>query len=312
MRLRRTLALIVVPWLGLGTLACDGDKKKDGAAAEAAPSKKSEGEAAPGGTCDEAHGKAVEKEMLAWCELSEKVADDEIPLAPWKPAPTDKPANGRIEVRPGGVSVGWGRDTSLADLPGMLEEERGMAKMRGETVTGWSLTIGGDTPRAEVAAVLKTLADAGQPKGTVVLTVEPPGEVPQPRDPKRLEGINEKVGTADPSQRAVLLAKEIQTAMPPCPGMTKAFSAVATAAPDQRCPLLARGLSEGLVSCGCPKEDEILTLVYAISMGFTPPKRLSTVVPVTIEPTAEPRAGATWAEIVAGADEAAFTALWVD
>ncbi|MEM7156254.1 MAG: hypothetical protein AAF799_25600 [Myxococcota bacterium] len=314
MRLGHTLALIVGPWLCFGAPACDGDKKTtEAGAAEVGKteSDKAQGAAGAGG-CDEAHGKDVYEEMIAWCELSEKVADDQIPLAPWKPAPADKPLDARIEVRPGGVSTRWGSETALADLPSVLEEERDLAKRRGRTVQGWSLIIGGDTPRAEVAAVLETLANSGQKTGSVVLTVEPTGEVPQPRDPKRLAALNAKVGSADPSQKASLLANEVQSAMPPCPGMTEAFRAVATAPANERCTVLARGLSQGLVSCGCPKEDEMLTLVYGISMGFEPPKRLTTTVPTTIDPAATPRAGATWGEIVAGMDEAAMKTLWVD
>lgn len=314
MRLGHTLALIVGPWLCFGAPACDGNEKTPNAgAAEAGKAKSGEAKGAAGaGGCDEAHGKDVQKEMLAWCELSEKVADDQIPLAPWKATPADKPLDARIEVRPGGLSTRWGTETDLIDLPSVLEGERETARARGVTVQGWSLVIEGDTPRSEVAAVLQTLANAGQTKGSVVLTVEPVGEVPQPRDPKRLAALDAEVGQADPSQKAALLAKEIESAMPPCAGMTEAFRAVATAPANERCSVLARGLSKGLVSCGCPNEDEMLTLVYGVSMGFEPPTRLSAVVPVTIDPSAKPRAGATWGEIVAGMDEAAMKALWVD
>src|SRR5690606_13266322 len=120
-----------------------------------------------------------------------------------------------------------------------------------------------------------------------------------------------KIGTADPSQRATLLAREIEQAMPPCPAMTKPFGAVAAATPTDRCPMLARGFSEGLVACKCAKEDEMLTLVYAIAVGLTPPERLTTVVPVTLDPSATPLPGATWAEVVAALDQAPKT-LWID
>lgn len=308
------LTLVGVPSLALGSLACDdkGSKSDSGAAsADAKADAKVEG-SSDAAACDEAHGKAIEQEMLSWCEYSEKVASEDLPLAPWKPAPVDRPAEGRIEVRPGSVRVGFGPPTPASVVAGRLAEEREAAKLRGEAPKAWALTIGGDTPRAEVAAVVKALADTGEREGSLVLTVEPTEPVPQPRDPKRLAELDGTMTDGDPSMRATLLAREIQTAMPPCPGMVKTFSAVASAAPDQRCPLIARGISEGLVSCQCPKEDEMLTLIYAASLGSTPPTRLSTVAAVTLDPAATPRAGATWSEIVAGLDEAALKSLWVD
>ncbi|MCA9651211.1 MAG: hypothetical protein H6712_13285 [Myxococcales bacterium] len=311
----RTLALVVVPWLGLASLACSGEGKvaDTGPQDVGQPSPgKEAGAAGAAGGCDAAHGNAIEQEMLGWCELSERVVSDEVPLAPWKPASANKPSSGLIEMRPGSLQVGW-RETAVGGLVGQLEEDREFAKMRGELgATRWSLMIGGDTPRAEVAAVFRTLADAGQPKGSLVLSVEPSDPVPQPRDPERLAALHTKLADADPSERAMLTAREIQAAMPPCPGLTHAFSAVATTSPDQRCALLARGISEGLVSCRCPKEDEMLTLVYSISMGSTPPERLTTVVPVVLDPAAAPRSGATWGEIVAGLDQGALQTLWVD
>lgn len=310
MRLARILLLL--PCLATSP-ACNDAKKADPAPTDAKAAV--EAKAAPeptAGTCDAAHGAVVEKEMLTWCALSDMGISPDVPLAPWKPAPTDRPTDGRIELRPGGLQVGWGRSAKADELVELLAAERETATMVGRTVDGWSLTIGADTPRAEVAAVVKTLSDADQRTGTVVLSVEPTAPVPQPRDPARLAALDAKIGGVDPSQRATLLAKEIEQAMPPCPGMAKAFSAVAMAAPDQRCPLLARGISEGLVGCGCPKEDEMLTLIYGVSLGSKPPERLAVAVPATLDPAATPRPGATWGEIVAGLDEAALQALWVD
>ncbi|MCA9705632.1 MAG: hypothetical protein KDK70_07285 [Myxococcales bacterium] len=314
MRSAATLALIMLPWLGLATPACDdGGKKADpadpAAGPAAAPRSAGEGEAA--GACDQAHGKAIEQEMLAWCALSEKVAPEGLPVAPWKPAAANKPRRGIIDVRPSVLQVGW-EQVEASQVLDRLAQDRQRAETMGETHPGWSLVILGDTPRAEVAAVLKALADGEQRVGSLMLGVEATEPVPAPRDPKRLAALHAKLDGADPSQRAATLAQEIQAAMPPCPGMTNAFSAVAAAAPDQRCPLLARGLSEGLVGCKCPKEDEMLTLIYAISLGSTPPGRLTAMVPVTLDPAAPPRPGATWAEVVAGLDEAALGSLWID
>lgn len=315
MRLARTLALLVIPCLA-ATVACDDEKKvaDTGPADVGQPAEtKTEANAnANAGSCNEAHAKEIGAEMLSWCALSDKGISPEVPLAPWKPAPADKPTDGRVELRPGGLQVGWGTEIGTGELVDRLKVERERVAMQGRTMDGWSMTIGAETPRAEVAAVFRALAEGEMRTGTVVLSVEPPGPIPQPRDAERLAAIDAKVSGADPSQRAVIMARELEGAMPKCPAMIEAFSVVANASAEQRCALLARALSEGIVSCGCPDEDEILTLVYGASLGTKPPERLATTVAVTLDPAAPPRAGGTWGEIVAGLDEAATKALWVD
>lgn len=317
MRLGRTLTLLVIPCLA-ATVACDDEKKvaDTGPADVGQPAEtKTEANAnanANAGSCNEAHAKEIGAEMLSWCALGDKGISPDVPLAPWKPAPSDKPTDGRVELRPGGLQVGWGTEIGAGELVARLKAERETVEGQGRTMDGWSLTIGAETPRAEVAAVFRALAEGEMRAGTVVLSVEPTGPIPQPRDAARLAEVDAKVSGVEPSQRAVVFAQEIQQAMPPCPAMADAFAVVANASAQQRCALLARELSKGIVSCGCPKEDEVLTLVYGVSLGSKPPERLATVVPVTLDPAAPPRAGGTWGEIVAGLDEAATKALWVD
>jgi hypothetical protein len=268
--------------------------------------------------CDAAHAKALEQELLAQCAISEQVLTTDVPAAPWKPAPSAPPQNGalRLELAPTGVAIGWGPPVPLADLLTRLAEQReqalAMASATGRPApSGWVLAITGATPRADVATVLQALADTEQRRGHLLLATDATGPLPVPRDPKRLAELATRITGADPSTKATLLAEEIERSLPPCPALVQGFSTVATIDPENRCRVLARSISEGLVSCDCPEEDALMTLLYAITVGVEPPTRLAAAVPTMLDPTAPARPGATWAELVATLDEAALARLWV-
>lgn len=303
--------------------ACDdgakpgaGEAGEAGAASKAGAAKPGAGEAGAAKACGDAAGKAIEQEMLAGCGISAQVLRVEVPMAPWSASASAPPEETiRLELTREGTMVGWDRPVEAAQVAAHLTEKlkqaRQMAEMTGKPVPGWGLAIAGDVPRAEVAAVFQALVDAGHAKGHLLLATKDVGTLPAPRQPEALAKMHARVDGVDPSQRATLLAKEIEQKMPPCPGVKKTFSAVATAAPDQRCPLMAKGVSEGLVACGCPDADELLTLLYGVSVGTEPPDRLSVASGVTLDPGAASRPGETWAQVVAGLDPAALGALWV-
>lgn len=269
------------------------------------------------GTCDAAHAKVLEQELMAQCDVYDVVLALDVPAAPWKPAPSAAPDEALpLEVSPAGVVVFTGEPVPMADLSARLaegiEKNTMLAEAQGKAPTSaWVLTLASTTPRAEVATVLKALADAGLRWGYLRLGAAAATPLPQPRDPKQLAELAARVADADVSEKAVRLAREAEAVMPPCPGLEQGFSNAATNAPEDRCRVLARDLSAGLVSCGCPKEDVVMTLTYALMVGLEPPTRLGAAVPVTLDPAAPPRMGATWADVVAGLDQAALAGLWV-
>jgi hypothetical protein len=268
-------------------------------------------------TCDAAHAKSLEQELLAQCAISEHVLTADVPAAPWKPAPSAAPLDAlRLELGPAGVVIAWGAPAPLADLPARLAEERDRVLSTAATLgrpapTGWVLAIAGTTPRTDVATLLQALADVDLPRGHLLLATNPPAPLPVPRDPKRLAELATRIDDTDLAMKAVVLAKEIEQTVSPCPALAEGFSTVATIAPESRCQVLARSISEGLVSCGCRDEDTLMTLMYAMMVGLEPPVRLGAAVPTTLDPTAPARPGATWADVVAGLDDAAPARLWV-
>jgi len=309
---RLTLALIL---LGAMTPSCDRkqapEAKTEAKVAETSPT-------AEAGGCDTAHGKTLEQELLAQCAVTPQVLELDVPPLPWKAAPSAMPDDAlRIDVGPQGLKLGgWGDPVSFTELPARFAGERErvieMAVANGRPrPADWVLSIEANTTRLGVAVVLQTLVDAGLPSGQLRLATDPTEPLPVPRDPKLLAELATKLNTAEPGQKAMLFADELQKVMPACPAAEKAFSVAATDDPAERCAMLARDLSKALVGCGCAKELEIMTLLYAISVSPEPPTRLGTSVTVMLDPTAEPLPGETWSQVVANLDEAKLAKLWV-
>lgn len=305
--------------LSLGPLACDREPTAPPAEAKAAvagqPTAPS-GE--PGPTCDTAHAKALEQELVALCGVEGLVSPIDVPEAPWKPSPAAAPRDAlRIDVTPAGVVVGWGAPVPLTELREHVVEGFEMnlmlAQAQGLEFSGtWLLSIAKDTPRAQVSSVMQALVDSKRWLGYVRLGAEPSKPLPQPRDPKQLAELDARMAAVASGEEAVFLAKEIERAASSCSEFEKAFSSAATDDPASRCPGLARSIANGIQHCGCDQERTMMTLFYALTVGRRPPTQLGAALSVTLDASAPtPRPGATWAEIVARLDEHALAGLWV-
>lgn len=312
------------PWillasLSLGALACNRESTApptETKAAVAGQPTSPSGEAGP--TCDAAHAKALEQELVALCGIEDLVSPIEVPAAPWKPGPAAAPRDAlRIDVSPAGVVVGWGDPVPITELRERVvegfEKNLMLAQAQGLEFSGtWLLSIAKDTPRAQVSSVMQALVDSKRWLGYVRLGAEPSKPLPQPRDPKQLAELDARMAEAVPGEEAVFLAKEIERAASSCPDFEKAFSSAATDDPASRCPGLARSIANGIQHCGCGEERTMMTLFYALTVGRRPPTQLGAALSVTLDADAPtPRPGATWAEIVARLDEYALAGLWV-
>jgi hypothetical protein len=325
--MHRSLLHLVLAVLCVTVPACDrdeptpaaGDAKPAADTKLAADAKTAVGDTkAEPGSCDAAHGKALEAELLAQCAVMPNVLEMDVPAAPWKAMSSPAPEHAlQIDVSPKGVVLGgYGEPIAIEALsPDHLAEERDriveMAATYGRPrPEGWVLAIDRKTARLGVAKVLRALDGAGMRQGQLRLGTDSPGPLPVPRDPKLLAEIAARITEGDPSQKAILLAQELEKVVSACPPAMEAFSVAAAHSPDERCTLMARDLSQALVRCSCAKEAEILTLMHAVSVGFEPTVRLGISVPVTLDPTAAPLPGETWSEVVANLDQSKL-ALWV-
>ncbi len=285
---------------------------KAGADAKADAKAGADGKVGADAACDDARSKALRAELAALCPIGDQTLDVEVPLAPWKSGPVSPPFDAvELQVTAKGVVVGWGDPVPEGQLSMRLREEVERAVAFGRPPPGWVLAIAADAPRAEVARALAGLVHSEQKSGHVVFATTDVGTIPPPRDPAVLAKLATMLDELPPDQRSTIMAREIQQSMPPCAPVEKAFGAVAAASVDQRCSLLAVGIAEGLVSCGCPDADQLLTQIYAVTAGTKVPERLAVAVPVTIDPTATSRAGATWGAMVEGIDQTALETLWV-
>jgi hypothetical protein len=262
--------------------------------------------------CDAGHARALQAELEQLCPIGLMSAEATVPLAPWEPEPTQVPHDAlRIEVGPSGVRVGHVALNDVRELSGRLVLDRELAASLGRGPLEWVLVIDEATSRGDVHAVAKGLVEAGQRKGRVMLATTAVPDIPKPRDPKKLSELVADVAAKEPSQRATLLAAAISRALPPCPQLVEAFGSVAALPARDKCSSLAQGFSQGLVACGCPKEDELLTLFYALAVGSDPPTRLNAAVPLTLDPEGEPRPGTTWGDMVSKMQAGDFEAFWV-
>jgi hypothetical protein len=262
--------------------------------------------------CDAGHARALQAELEQLCPIGLMSAEAAVPLAPWQPEPTVVPHDAlRIEVGPSGVRVGHMRLNDIRDLHGRLVLDRELAASLGRGPLEWVLVIDKATSRGDVHAVAKGLVDAGERKGRVMLATSAVPDIPMPRDPKKLSELVANIAAEDPSQRATLLADAISRALPPCPQLVDAFGSVAALAARDKCSTLAQGFSQGLVACGCPKEDELLTLFYALAVGGDPPTRLNAAVRLTLDPEGESPPGTTWGGMVSEMQAGDLEAFWV-
>ena len=270
----------------------------------------------PDHVCDAAYGKKIQAEVMTWCPLSEQVLSVDVPAAPWpsKPAPLSR-ALLPLELTTAGAVLGWGPPGPISGVATRIAEfQRGQATAvahGAEPQGGWGLKIAKDVSRADVAALMQALVDAGQTRVELSLATPFEGEPPQPRDPALLAELGGRINGRDIGTRTMQMAKEMAERMPPCPELQESFNSAATVPPDERCALLAEGFGGGLTKCDCQKEDEILTVLFGLTVGLEAPTQLSTTAAATLDPSATSRPGATWAEIVAGLDQAALANLWV-
>jgi hypothetical protein len=262
--------------------------------------------------CDAAHARALRAELEPLCSIGRISADPAVPLAPWDPEPTPVPHDARrIELGPDGVKLEGSRLGDMDELRGRLVVDRELASSLGRGSVPWVLIIDRATAHRDLRALAQALVHAGERTGLVMLATSAGPRIPEPRDPAKLSALMAKVSTLEPSERAMRLAEAISNAMPPCPPLVEAFSSVAALSAEERCPHLAEGFAQGLVACDCPKEDELLTLFYALAVGGEPPSRLSVLVPITLDPEAAPRSGTSWGDIVGNMQASDFEGFWL-
>jgi hypothetical protein len=191
----------------------------------------------------------------------------------------------------------------LADPPRRLPEP-------GEMV----FAIAAEVPATTVAELQRGLSAAGRREIRVLVHAGGDEPIPQPRDPKMLERMGDEL-PADPNERVVFVAQAVQGYAERCPPIAGVFKQLAQVSPGDRCLKFAELAAAAIVECGCAEMPTIMTLLYALTMGFEPPSGRAIAVPVHLDPQAKqkPAEGATWGEVAsAQLRSTELHRLWID
>lgn len=262
--------------------------------------------------CGQDCGPRIERETLERCAVTDQ--DDKVIAAPavtWATRASQPPVDAvLIELTPGAVSVERGEGVAPGELASKLE---GAWTFGDAPAAGtWALAIAGDAPRADVAAVLKTLAELGHAKGYLLLgDGERVTKAEKMSSPYLdvIQEVDKVLSVAPAEERTALLRAEIEKRAPACLDLDEVTRVLLDDVVHRDCRRLAREVSQRLAKCGCPAQSGAV----AALMSITSEAKLPGVsAPASIDPSATPRAGATWADIVAELGEAELGALWVD
>jgi len=221
----------------------------------------------------------------------------------------------QLRVTAEGTYVGWMQAEDAAALTAKLREEVEVTWMlaartgKGDSVP-LLVTIAPDAPATRVGEVLRAAHAAGIPSVDLIVWSETPLDLPPYPDPAYAEALKAKLALAAPDVRQVVAAEEISGLITLCPGMQRAFEAIAHAAPDQRCTLITAGMAEALPTCVATDGDKVLTAFQVISEppgGFAP-----TAVRVDLDPEATPiEAAGSWAELAPKLATKQGEAIWI-
>lgn len=250
----------------------------------------------------------IHAELRHYCEFDLGVPPIELPKVAWT-APSYHPLSTRvITLHASGLTDPEGGGTVtiaswLANPPRRIPEP-------GELV----FAMAADLPAASVAELLRGLSAQGRQKIQVLVHVAEPNPIPTPHNAPMLADMRAALPDAH-EERVMFVAQGVRGYAATCPALMGVFGQLAGVRMEDRCTRMAELAAEALVECGCPKLPDIMTLLYALTIGFEPPRGRAAAVEVRLDATQALRAapGATWGQLAAGAlTDASPRALWID
>lgn len=283
--------------------ADDAGSAKDAKADSSAPA---EPVTPPAPACS---AEALEPEIAGFCDFDLGVPPVALPSVDWTAEPYHPEATRVITLTgeglldPEGGSEAVTIDAWINDPPRRLPEPGVMI-----------FAVAADVPVSTVAELQAKLAAAGRKEVRYLVYLGGDEPIPQPRKPKMLADMAAKL-PSDPNEKIMFVAQGVRGYAQTCPAFAAAFKQLSTTSAEERCPALAKHAAAAIASCECEKVDEIMTLLYALTMGFDPPKGRAAAVPVMLDPTAEPHVageGETWGELAAKTfEDTQLHRLWI-
>jgi hypothetical protein len=250
----------------------------------------------------------LQTELRSFCEFDLGVPPIALPKVEWTADSYHPLATRVINLDQAGLTDPEGQGTVsiqawLADPPRRIPEP-------GEL----SLAIAGDVPASSVAELWRGLSAAGRTEIRVLVHVTDEAPIPQPRNPTMLAGMLAEL-PSDANERVMFVAQGVRGYANNCPPLASVFGELANVAPGDRCDKLAELASAAIVECGCVKLPDIMTLLYALTIGFVAPSGRAAAVPIRLDPGRKitPAATATWADVVeANLRNDGLHQLWIE
>lgn len=258
--------------------------------------------------CGPAEASELEQVLLASC--SDSPIQDPRKLVPAKWEPTHRGAldGVAIVVSAKGAEV-YGRAFDADELSSTIVNRRDFVK---PGAPAFVLAIDGDAKLADVQPVLAALVAAEATSGVLLFASTTLPRTPAALHPEIHARLTAKLESFEPSERAVELAREVETLVAPCAPLTKAFTTVAAVEPENRCATIMRDAARAIVECNCPSwTPELVTWLQVVGGPADAPRiHADTVTLDRTRPTKASKTG-TWRELVAGRTTAIDT-LWLD
>jgi hypothetical protein len=250
----------------------------------------------------------IHTELRRYCEFDLGVPPIDLPKVTWTAESYHPLATRVITLNHDGITDPEGKGTVaiadwLATPPRRIPEP-------GELV----FAIAADLPAATVAELWRGLAAAGRANIRVLVHVAEPTPIPTPRNPVMLADMRASLPEAH-QERVMFVAQGVRGYAVACPSLGTVFGQLADVPMDQRCSRLAELAAAALVECGCPKLPDAMTLLYALTIGFDPPRGRAAAVEIRLDPTqaVQSSARATWGEVAGAAlHDAEPRGLWID
>lgn len=301
----RTASVVLL----LVSASCDRSDPAPAASAPAATASSSAASSkqdAPAQACGPARASELEALLVDGC--TDASFGDTRPLAPATWPATHRGSLGApvIVVTSKGAEL-YGRALAIDELPRELAQARQWGDPQGPA---FGLAIHGAAKLGDVQPILAALVEAQATEGVLFFASATLPRTPKAADPELYARLSAKIEALEVSDRAVTLAREVETLIAPCAPLEAAFSSVAADDPSTGCPRLMKAAAQGIVACECPSwTPELVAWLQVVSGPADAPRSHADT--VTIDPTrsaaVDPQA--TWASFVARRS-APIEALW--
>lgn len=298
----RRLAITLAATLAL---ACEPPPELSEAKSEPSPASTS----TPGPAINEGCAREpIHAELRRYCEFDLGVPPIELPKVSWTAASYHPLVSRIITVHNSGLIDPEG--TGSVSIAEWLAAPPRRIPEPGELV----LAIAADVPAATVAELWRGLAAAGRQQIRVLVHVRDPQGVPQPHNAQMLADMEAALPEAH-NERVMFVAKGVRGYAATCPSLAAVFGQLGSVPMEDRCTHLAELAAAALVECGCLELPDIMTLLYALTIGFEPPLGRTAAVDIRLDPTQAVRVspGATWGQVVVGTlTDATQRGLWLE